>query len=34
MAKYSEKVTFIGAKGETLAARLDLPDGKPTAYAL
>lgn len=30
----SEKVSFPGALGETLAARLDLPDGPPRAYAL
>ncbi|MEQ8226616.1 MAG: alpha/beta fold hydrolase [Rhodospirillales bacterium] len=30
----SEKVSFPGALGETLAARLDLPDGQPRAYAL
>ena len=30
----SEKVSFPGALGETLAARLDLPDGVPRAYAL
>ncbi|MEP5719745.1 MAG: alpha/beta fold hydrolase, partial [Alphaproteobacteria bacterium] len=30
----SEKVSFPGALGETLAARLDLPDGPPKAYAL
>ncbi|MAO55325.1 MAG: osmotically inducible protein OsmC, partial [Rhodospirillaceae bacterium] len=30
----SEKVSFPGALGETLAARLDLPDGAPRAYAL
>ncbi len=30
----SEKVSFKGASGETLAARLDLPDGEPRAYAL
>tara|TARA_R110002073_G_scaffold240524_1_gene402299 strand:+ start:1680 stop:2909 length:1230 start_codon:yes stop_codon:yes gene_type:complete len=30
----SEKVSFPGASGETLAARLDLPDGPPLAYAL
>ena len=34
MAK-SEKVTFTGAQGDELAARLDLPDaGEPKAYAL
>ena len=31
----SEKVTFPGSQGETLAGRLDLPeDGAPAAYAL
>jgi putative redox protein len=31
----SEKITFVGADGESrLAARLDLPAGKPRAYAL
>ncbi|MEO1037944.1 MAG: bifunctional alpha/beta hydrolase/OsmC family protein [Pseudomonadota bacterium] len=30
----SERVTFTGSLGETLAARLDLPTGKPRAYAL
>ncbi|GAB6053910.1 bifunctional alpha/beta hydrolase/OsmC family protein [Magnetospira thiophila] len=30
----SEKVTFTGALGEQLAARLDLPEGAPAAYAL
>ncbi|MEQ8503688.1 MAG: alpha/beta fold hydrolase [Rhodospirillales bacterium] len=30
----SEKISFPGALGETLAARLDLPDGPPRAYAL
>lgn len=30
----SEKVTFKGAMGETLAARLDKPLGPPKAYAL
>ncbi|MEL6287236.1 MAG: alpha/beta fold hydrolase [Pseudomonadota bacterium] len=34
MSVRSEKVTFTGALGETLAARLDLPDGAPRAYAL
>jgi len=34
MAVSSEKVTFAGALGEQLAARLDLPDGVPRAYAL
>jgi uncharacterized OsmC-like protein/alpha/beta superfamily hydrolase len=30
----SEKVTFPGGVGETLAARLDRPAGRPRAYAL
>ncbi len=30
----SEKLTFRGAGGETLAGRLDLPDAPPAAYAL
>lgn len=30
----SEKVTFTGAGGDSLAARLDLPAGEPLAYAL
>jgi putative redox protein len=30
----SEKVTFEGALGDQLAARLDSPDGEPEAYAL
>src|ERR1700716_3468336 len=30
----SERFTFPNAKGEQLAATLDLPLGKPTAYAL
>jgi putative redox protein len=34
MAGRSEKITFKGAGGEMLAARLDLPDGPPKAYAL
>ncbi len=34
MAVKSEKVTFTGAGGENLAARLDSPPGKPRAYAL
>jgi putative redox protein len=34
MAAKSEKVTFTGAEGQTLAARLDLPQGRPRAYAL
>jgi putative redox protein len=33
--KHSEKITFVGADGESeLAARLDLPAGKPRAFAL
>lgn len=34
MSGRSEKVEFIGAHGHVLAARLDLPDGEPVAYAL
>ena len=34
MAVKSEKLTFAGAGGETLAARLDLPAGPARAYAL
>ncbi len=34
MAPKSEKITFAGADGNQLAAKLDLPDGKPQAYAL
>src|SRR3546814_10210360 len=34
MAAKSVKVTVVGAGGETLAARLDLPQGRPRAYAL
>ena len=33
-AHSSEKVTFPGGAGVRLAARLDLPDGPPRAYAL
>jgi len=33
-AHNSEKVTFTGGAGVQLAARLDLPDGPPRAYAL
>jgi len=33
-AHSSEKVTFPGGAGVQLAARLDLPDGEPRAYAL
>lgn len=34
MTTPSVPVTFTGAGGDELAARLDLPDGAPTAYAL
>jgi len=34
MNKTSIEVRFPGSQGFTLAARLDLPTGKPTAYAL
>ena len=34
MASRGEKLTFTGAHGDTLAARLDLPDADPGAYAL
>ena len=34
MAARSEKVSFAGAHGTTLAARLDLPAGRPRAFAL
>ena len=30
----SRKIVFPGHSGETLAARLDLPDGEPKAFAL
>jgi uncharacterized OsmC-like protein/alpha/beta superfamily hydrolase len=30
----SEKIVFTGSQGDALAARLDLPDGPPIAYAL
>lgn len=30
----SERIEFLGAHGVMLAARLDLPEGKPRAYAL
>ena len=33
-AERSEKVTFTGGQGVELAARLDLPEGPPKAYAL
>lgn len=34
MSHTSEKVTFVGSTGEKLAARLDLPDTPPRAFAL
>jgi len=34
MTVLSEKVSFPGAHGHALAARLDRPDGRPRAYAL
>ena len=34
MATKSERIEFSGSQDEKLAARLDLPDGKPRAYAL
>lgn len=34
MTARSVPVTFTGANGDELAARLDLPDGEPSAYAL
>lgn len=34
MAARSEKITFSGADGDQLAARLDLPNGPPRAYAM
>lgn len=34
MTKRSEKVTFPGSDGAELAGRLDLPEGRPRAYAL
>ncbi|HUF21203.1 MAG TPA: alpha/beta fold hydrolase [Burkholderiales bacterium] len=34
MSKSSQQVQFPGASGEALAARLDLPDGEPVAFAL
>jgi len=34
MSAQSEKITFPGATGENLAARLDTPSGPPRAYAL
>jgi putative redox protein len=34
MAVRFEKLTFAGTQGATLAARLELPEGEPIAYAL
>ncbi len=34
MSIQSSKVSFKGAEGQTLAARLDSPSGPPRAYAL
>lgn len=34
MSKRSEKITFQGSTGDSLAARLDLPAGAPVGYAL
>ena len=34
MAPKSEKITFAGADGDQLVGKLDLPEGKPQAYAL
>ena len=34
MAARSERITFANATGDVLAARLDLPDAAPLAYAL
>ncbi|MDH3770887.1 MAG: alpha/beta fold hydrolase, partial [Nitrospirota bacterium] len=34
MAGQSKKITFANPQGEQLAARLDLPEGAPRAYAL
>src|SRR5271157_1589624 len=34
MAARSKKITFPGSHGAPLAARLDLPEGKPRALAL
>lgn len=34
MGSRTEKISFTGSLGEMLAARLDLPDGKPQAYAI
>lgn len=34
MVQQSEKITFIGSHGVSLAARLELPEGPPKAYAI
>ena len=34
MAQHRERLDFAGAKGDTLAALLELPEGTPRAYAL
>ena len=34
MSKTPEKISFTGAQGDELAARLDFPDGLPRAYVL
>ena len=34
MPRPSEKLSFAGALGDALDARLDLPDGEPLAYAI
>ncbi len=34
MAANSEKIVFSGANGDELAGRLDLPEGRPVAFAL
>jgi putative redox protein len=34
MPRSSEKLTFTGSSGDALAARLDMPSGKPRAFAL
>ena len=34
MSHKTEKITFMGGAGEMLAARLDMPDGPPRAFAL
>lgn len=34
MAQSSKRIEFPGASGENLVAKLDMPEGQPTAYAL